>query len=229
MKKFIMSAVLAGAFFAGPALSEASFSMGDRGNDVREMQVALAQQGFSGGTSGVFGPKTLASVQAYQLANRISSPSGNFYGVAGPSTLSSLGISSNSGTVTVSRNTQIGNATTSSLSGIIDTARSLTGTSYLWGGTTTRGFDCSGFIQYSFAQNGQSLPRTVSEMWSAGTSVSSPRVGDLVFFETRVGPSHAGIYLGNNKFIHAGASTGVTISDMNSPYWSGTYLGAKRM
>ena len=221
-----MSAALVGAFFAGPALSEASFSNGDRGSDVREMQIELAAQGFNGGTQGVFGPRTQASVQAYQRANGISSPAGNFYGVAGPATLSSLGLTTNTHTTT----TQISNSSTSnSSSGVISSARSVLGSSYTWGGTTPRGFDCSGFIQYSFAQNGQNIPRTVSQMWNAGTSVSNPQPGDLVFFETRTGPSHAGIYLGNNQFIHAGSSTGVTISSMNNSYWSPRYLGAKRM
>ncbi|UTR12573.1 NlpC/P60 family protein [Evansella sp. LMS18] len=237
MKKFIMSIALAGAFFAVPAISEASMNIGDRGDDVRQLQSALNSNGKSIAVDGVFGPETLGAVKAYQLSNSISSPAGNFYGTAGPATASALGLSSsNGGTQTATRTTSTASstasssssATSSSASGVISTARSLIGSSYVWGGTTPSGFDCSGFIQYSFAQNGTSLPRTVAQMWSAGTSVSNPQAGDLVFFETRTGPSHAGIYLGNNQFIHAGSSTGVTISDMNSSYWGPRYLGAKR-
>lgn len=92
------------------------------------------------------------------------------------------------------------------------------------------GFDCSGFIQYIFRQNGVSVPRTASEQWNKGTSVSSPSVGDVVFFETyKAGPSHNGIYIGDNKFIHAGSSRGVEVADMNNSYWKPRYLGAKRL
>ncbi|WP_236634741.1 C40 family peptidase [Alteribacter lacisalsi] len=221
MKKVIMGAVLAGGLFAVPSIADASLSTGDRGQDVRDLQVALAEEGFSGGTQGIFGPKTLAAVQAYQLQNGISSPAGNFYVVAGPQTLSSLGLSSSSSPA-------VAGVSTGSASGVIGTAESYIGTPYQWGGTTSAGFDCSGFIQTVYAQHGKQLPRTVAQMWSATSPVSNPQPGDLVFFETRTGPSHAGIYVGNNEFIHAGASTGVTVSDMTSAYWSNAYLGARR-
>jgi cell wall-associated NlpC family hydrolase len=113
---------------------------------------------------------------------------------------------------------------------LIADASELIGVPYVWGGTTTSGFDCSGFIQYVFKKNGVNLPRTAAQQYNAGSSVSSPQVGDIVFFETyKAGPSHNGIYIGNNQFIHAGSSTGVTIANMNSSYWSQRYLGAKRV
>lgn len=111
---------------------------------------------------------------------------------------------------------------------LISEAKKYIGVPYVWGGTSPNGFDCSGFLHYVFLKQGQSIPRTVETIWNAGTSVSSPQKGDLVFFETyKAGSSHAGIYLGNNQFIHAGTSTGVTISDMNNSYWKPRYLGAK--
>ncbi|ANX13824.1 hypothetical protein ABE41_017575 [Fictibacillus arsenicus] len=113
---------------------------------------------------------------------------------------------------------------------IIANAAELMGTPYVWAGTTPQGFDCSGFLQYIFGKEGVSLPRTVAQMWNATTSVKEPAVGDLVFFETyTTGPSHAGVYIGNNQFVHAGSSTGVTISNLNYAYWQDRYLGSKRV
>ncbi|KAA9029456.1 C40 family peptidase [Niallia endozanthoxylica] len=113
---------------------------------------------------------------------------------------------------------------------LITEAKKYIGVPYLWGGTTPASFDCSGFLNYVYNKQGISLPRTVESMWSAATSVSTPQKGDLVFFTTyKTGPSHTGIYMGDNLFIHAGSSTGVTISDMNSPYWKERYLGAKKV
>lgn len=113
---------------------------------------------------------------------------------------------------------------------ILTVAKSFTGTPYVWGGTSPDGFDCSGFIQYVYRTQGVEIPRTVSEIWNFSRSVASPSVGDLVFFQTyKSGPSHMGIYLGDSKFIHAGESRGVEISELENPYWRQRYLGAKRI
>ncbi|MDR4949719.1 C40 family peptidase [Neobacillus cucumis] len=110
---------------------------------------------------------------------------------------------------------------------LIAEAKKYIGVPYVWGGSTPSGFDCSGFLNYVFAKQGVSIPRTVATIWDAGTPVSTPQKGDIVFFNTTGGPSHAGLYIGNNQFIHAGSSTGVTITDMSNSYWKPRYLGAK--
>lgn len=114
--------------------------------------------------------------------------------------------------------------------GTVEVARSFLGTPYVWGGESPSGFDCSGFIQYVFQMQDIIIPRTVSDTWNFTQPVDSPSVGDLVFFETyKPGPSHMGIYLGDGKFIHAGESRGVEISELDNSYWQPRYLGAKRI
>lgn len=115
----------------------------------------------------------------------------------------------------------------SKVQAVINEAKKYIGTPYVWGGNTPAGFDCSGFVKYVYAKVGVSLPRTVATQWNATASVSAPQPGDIVYYQTyKSGPSHDGIYLGNNKFIHAGDS-GVTISDMTYTYWKTRYLGAR--
>ncbi|QTM99603.1 cell wall lytic activity [Sediminibacillus dalangtanensis] len=113
---------------------------------------------------------------------------------------------------------------------VIQTAKQLVGSPYAWGGTSPDGFDCSGLIQYIYQTHGIKLPRTVNELWNVSKPVESPSIGDFVFFQTyKQGPSHMGIYVGDGKFLHAGESRGVEISNMDNPYWTPRYLGAKRL
>lgn len=106
------------------------------------------------------------------------------------------------------------------------------GVPYVWGGVSPSGFDCSGFTQFVLKKNGISIPRVTSDQYGAGVAVSKSnlRVGDLVFFTTyKAGPSHVGFYLGDGKFIHASSSKGVTISSLDSSYYSSRYIGARRV
>jgi cell wall-associated NlpC family hydrolase len=105
------------------------------------------------------------------------------------------------------------------------------GVPYVFGGTSTSGFDCSGYVQHVFAMLGLHLPRTADAQFYAGHKILGAMVpGDLVFFQTYLpGPSHVGIYLGNDRFVHASSSHGVTVSSLHERYWSARYLGAKRI
>ncbi len=124
-------------------------------------------------------------------------------------------------------------ASASTANKVLSVAKSQIGTPYVWGGTTPSGFDCSGFMRYVYNQVGISLPRTTAEQYRVGQSVSKSNLqpGDLVFFETyQPGASHSGVYVGNNQFVHASSSNGVSTSSINDPYyWGPRYLGAKRV
>lgn len=107
-----------------------------------------------------------------------------------------------------------------SASGIVSTAMALRGTPYKFGGTTKAGFDCSGFTQYVFKQNGKNLSRSTLTQFAETKAVSTPQVGDLVFFANtyRAGISHVGIYIGNNQFIHSGGSK-AEVKSLSDSYW----------
>jgi len=105
------------------------------------------------------------------------------------------------------------------------------GTPYRIGGLTQRGVDCSAFVQnLGAAIFDIALPRTAKEQYDAShrISISDAREGDLVFFNTKGGISHVGVYLQNNKFVHASTSGGVMISDLSESYWSKRFVCAAR-
>jgi len=126
-------------------------------------------------------------------------------------------------------------AFTNRASELVVQAMSMIGTHYRYGGNTPEsGLDCSGLVRYVFKEAwGAQLPRTSVEISKVGTRVEPEELqpGDLVFYNTlRRGFSHVGIYLGDNKFIHA-PSTGkqVRIESMGLAYWKKRFNGARRI
>lgn len=110
------------------------------------------------------------------------------------------------------------------------------GIPYRFGGSSpATGFDCSGLIQYVYRQNASlALPRTVAEMNTLDVPdvpESELRAGDLLIFSTRRDsrPSHAGIYVGEGRFVHAASGGGtVRLDELSDTYWQRAYLNAKR-
>lgn len=117
--------------------------------------------------------------------------------------------------------------------GVVGTALDLRGIPYRNGGTDPTGFDCSGFTQYVYARHGIGLPREVRDQFSVGSTVRPEALqpGDLLFFTTTApGPTHVGIAVGGDEFVHAPSSTGVVrVERLGSSYWSSRYLGARRI
>ena len=114
-------------------------------------------------------------------------------------------------------------------------ALSLIGVDYRFGGSTPdQGLDCSGLIRYVFQQaTGLLLPRSAREQASVGESISKDKLqpGDLVFFNTRRFQfSHVGLYIGDNRFIHAPSSGGaVQVVSLDNAYWQKAFNGARRI
>ncbi|WP_049248947.1 C40 family peptidase [Neisseria elongata] len=118
---------------------------------------------------------------------------------------------------------------------LIGNAMGLLGVSYRFGGTSvSSGFDCSGFMQHIFRKTMQiNLPRTSAEQAKMGVAVSRSELqpGDMVFFSTSRGRiSHVGLYIGNNRFIHA-PRTGksIEITSLGNKYWNSKYVTARRV
>jgi cell wall-associated NlpC family hydrolase len=116
---------------------------------------------------------------------------------------------------------------------VAGTALSLRGSPYRDGGADPRGFDCSGFVNYVFAQHGYAVPRSVGELFRTGREVSADAVqpGDLVFFDTLgAGASHVGIVVGSDQFVHAPSTNGVVRVDrVSATYWAPRFVGARRI
>lgn len=115
-----------------------------------------------------------------------------------------------------------------------DIASRYLGVTYVYGGSSANGLDCSGFVSIVYRELGVTLPRTSREQFTTGVAVQPPDLepGDLVFFDTlgRGAVSHVGIYLGGGEFIHAASNPGKVItSKLEEKYYATRYLGARRV
>lgn len=129
-------------------------------------------------------------------------------------------------TATTTSNTS---ALTTTGSLVVSYAKQFLGCKYVYGGTTTNGFDCSGFTQFVYKNFGVTLNRTAAAQYSNGTSVTNLQAGDLVMFG-KSGINNVGIYIGGNTFIHAAnPSRGVTTDTLASGYYKTNYVGARRI
>lgn len=107
------------------------------------------------------------------------------------------------------------------------------GVPYREGGADPTGFDCSGLVQYVFAQYGIVVPRVVEQQYQVGNKIhpSDIKPGDLLFFSTKgPGASHVAIAIGERRFVHAPNSTGVVrVEALTSSYWRSRYIGTRRV
>ena len=113
-------------------------------------------------------------------------------------------------------------------------AQNFLGTPYVYGGSSTSGFDCSGFTKYVYGQFGYTLNRTATDQLSNGVSVSKDELqpGDLVFFKYRTSKpvSHVGIYIGSGQFVHASTNSyAVQIDDLSSGHYANVYVYGRRV
>ena len=116
---------------------------------------------------------------------------------------------------------------------IIASAKKHIGVPYVWGGMTPSGFDCSGLVQYVFAENGVNVPRTTALQYKIGTSVSKSNLkpGDLVFFKNTYDAgrtvTHVGIYVGNNMMLHCGDP--IQYESLTKSYWQEHFYAYGRL
>lgn len=136
------------------------------------------------------------------------------------------------------------NSITATHESLIETAKTMIGAPYLWGGTSTKGMDCSGFTKTIYLMNGQIIPRDASQQVKAGELIDSDKnwdeleVGDLLFFGREATDSrsravtHVGMWIGNNQFIHSASNVHISSVDPSSENYdkfnTGRYLEARR-
>ena len=218
-RKFVAFVVLAVMSCFSFSTAFADYAVGDRGQEVIEIQKQLAVLHYNVGTvDGVFGPATEKAVKEFQAAKGLKVD-----GIVNDVTYRNL----------LNKDLppdRYGNHMTTR--SILKTAYSMLGVPYMFGGMSPGGFDCSGFVCYVYGKAGISLPRMADTQYDAVVHIprGNLQTGDLVFFETYCpGPSHVGIYVGDGKFIHASCSKGISVAEVFTGYWGARYLGAGRV
>jgi len=206
-------------------VGELVLSVGSRGPAVAAMQRALHVT-----ADGDFGPITLHAVKAFQRSHGLVVD-----GQAGQHTLAALHLDLSGVAVAQHPHTthrHVRHRTHTVTAGLGERAAELAhhylGVRYVWGGESTAGFDCSGLVQYVYAQLGVRIPRTTYEQYNAGAHISRAglRPGDLVFFD-HIG--HVGIYIGDGRFIHAPHTGTVVQVGMLTGWYAEMYDGAVRV
>jgi len=119
---------------------------------------------------------------------------------------------------------------------LLEDAKYFKGGKYVWGGTTPKGFDCSGYVQYLYKKHNINLPRTAWQQSKKGEKIEKHELqkGDLLFFLTDkkrgIPITHVGIYIGNGNFIHAASKDkGIIISPITHGSYANTFVSARRV
>lgn len=197
---------------------------GDSGELVKLIQEKLQQlKLYEGELNTTFDEETKEAVAEFQAANDLEAT-----GIVDKATLVKINTSKVEQTTTSRSHSrpEVGND-------IVTYSKQFLGAPYKWGASNGKSFDCSGFTMYIYKKFDIKLGHGASLQFKEGTKVAKADLqpGDAVFFATyKKSASHVGIYIGNNKFIHASSSRigKVTISDLDEAYYVKRYLGARR-
>ncbi len=253
MKSFILyllviTTISLSAGFGRTAFASPTLSVNSTGNDVIILQQKLQDVGYAISiVDGEFGNETKAAVEKFQsdhnlsvtgivnnatwrALKKIKSPKTSKLLPTDSNKKATLNLDEYNDTKLVPFGKTL--ISQSKADEVVRTAKKFIGVPYVFGGTTPSGFDCSGFLQYAFKENGILIPRLADEQYKLGKAVKTKELtaGDLVFFTTyEAGASHCGIYLGEGQFLHVSSSRGVRIDYLDNTYWAPRFYGAKKI
>lgn len=196
--------------------------LGDTNELIKTVQEKLQQlKLYTKDPTTIYDEATKEAVEKFQTANNLAAT-----GIVDKATLVKLN------TTTVALGTSRSNSRPELGNDIVTYSKAFLGKPYVWGASSGKSFDCSGYVMYIFKHFNVSLGHGAATQFATGTKVSKEnlQIGDAVFFTTyKKGASHVGIFIGDDKFIHASSSGGsVIITDLNTAYYKSRYIGARR-